>query len=537
MIEFRSLHLRNFASWERCDVPLHNQGAVSITGEVGAGKSTLWRALSWCLHGSTPDAIRADEVRRPRKPTIVRTVFRKNTREYSITRYRKHPQWGNKVVFKGYGIPEVVEDSHVKTVQYLINQTLGMNETLFRTTTYFSQRNFHTFHSLTDQGKKAYIESLTYGSLFEQCEVKVRQRVRDTEQVIARLEGKLEGLKQSIATLSSQSAEVKAQTKQQLTALKQKFSICEQAIVKAEKAREPYIGSAEEKRDLDGKLSVVQHKRRDAEDDVERYSIPKPLCPKCGLRMIENLRPERLAEAQEALATYTRMEATLAVKIDNMLSRCQKLWACEDQIATLQAQRRDMVYERSVLHNTLSQQGDLAPLLAQQQELGNVLSKHKLQLRYIEFWQRGFSFQGLRALVLHKAVRTLSERVRVYLRRVMQEKVEFECALEENKLVTLCNGRSYGALSGGERQSVDLCTGFALRDLAEGYNKCRSNLLILDEPTESMDTNTIAACQSLFLEYAKPSTFLITHRDLGVTFTHAYEVTKNETVSQLRKTY
>ena len=82
---------------------------------------------------------------------------------------------------------------------------------------------------------------------------------------------------------------------------------------------------------------------------------------------------------------------------------------------------------------------------------------------------------------------------------------------------------------------MDVSTGFALRDLAESYNKCRFNLLILDEPTENQDAYLTAVCQNLFVECAKPSTFLVTHRELSSRFDKVYEVVLREGVSCLQQ--
>ncbi len=535
MIEFLDLSARNFGSWGHVYLDLCNQGTVCITGETGSGKSTLFRCLSWCLFGNTPDAIYADEVRPPGKATAARLRFQVNGHVYSIMRYRKHPRYGHKVRFIGHGIPDVVEDSHVKTVQALIHQVLGVTETVFRTTTYFAQRNFHHFHTLTDQGKKAYIESLTYGSLFDRCERVTRDRVRQHEHVIARLEGRLQGLAMSIERLSQLSASRREEVQRRIAGIASSIETCEEVIGIKEQERDQYLNAIDEKLVLGAELAAVQRDRYAAEYDVTCYRQLAPLCPRCGLEMPEILREGRLAEAQRRLASTTAKEAIIAERHENTLVRCKKLWDCEDVIERERTAIKCYKREMDLLRTSMATDSDTDGLIRQQKQLKAELHTQQRQLAYLTFWQKGFSLYGLRSIVLHKAIAYFTERVRVYLHHVMGTRIDFSFLLENNRLLTECNGRSYGALSGGERQSVDLCTGLALRDLAELYNKCRFNLLIADEPAEGMDSHLTTMAQDLLLSYGKPSTFLITHQGIAAPFSVVYEVSKNGTSSYLRK--
>ncbi len=535
MKKFIRLRVQNFGSWKALDIDLNSQGIVCITGLSGAGKSSIWRALHWCLWGNTPDPVGVEEIRHSRKPTIVRLDIVENGERYAIIRYRGHPHYGNKLVFTGSGIPAVVEDSHIKSVQRLVAQFLGINETVFRATTYFSQQNFRQFHVSTDQVKKAFIESLTYGSLFEQCETLMREKVREYERELDRLHGRLEGVRASIAVLTEQTRMRKAMVQSQIQQIESAIETFQETIAQVEQRRQAVSLVREQKRMVDDKLLALREHLSGFESDIKRYRLAGDKCPRCGLVMPESLRKERL---QEALGFFEKSQA-IGIKLQAqqvaLHSSCQQLLECEESIARNRYEIDILQREILVFKQAFRQSGDTQQLRVQQLALEQEVQELTRHISYSSFWLKGFGWVGLRGMVLAKAVGLLHERTRFYLHRILRDRIIFSLKLDKNRLVASCNGRSYWSLSGGERQALDVSTGFALRDLAESYNKCRFNLLILDEPTESQDPYLTSVCQNFFVECAKPSTFLVTHRELSSPFDKVYEVTSNEGVSSLRQ--
>jgi DNA repair exonuclease SbcCD ATPase subunit len=103
------------------------------------------------------------------------------------------------------------------------------------------------------------------------------------------------------------------------------------------------------------------------------------------------------------------------------------------------------------------------------------------------------------------------------------------------RLAVTLGDRSYNTLSGGEKQIVDLCTGLAIRATAELYNKSHCNLIVLDEPFDSLSATYKSRAQELLSAVAKPSTFVISHGDIDIDFDRMYVVEKKQGWSQLRR--
>jgi DNA repair exonuclease SbcCD ATPase subunit len=72
---------------------------------------------------------------------------------------------------------------------------------------------------------------------------------------------------------------------------------------------------------------------------------------------------------------------------------------------------------------------------------------------------------------------------------------------------------TYADLSGGEKQSVDICLAFAMHDLLS--HKIPLNVLILDEVFEGLDREQIeAAFELIRLKAGNRTVFVITHAEL-----------------------
>lgn len=540
MITFLHLSLRNFGSWDRLDLDLTQRGLVCIQGDSGAGKSTVVKALFWCLFGTTPDPSRADEIMRGKKTARVRLKMKRDDDVYIITRYRNHPVYKNKVHFQGRGIPNVDEDSLVRTVQGLINNFLHTSEQVFLTTTFFAQRNFHCFHNLSDTAKKEYLESLTYGSIFSLCEQEARNRTRQLEHDIAFIQGKVSSITQDIATLKTYSDTQRRDMKTRLKQCCKKIKRLRRKLAIYEKKERLYV-QLSSAYDLE-KRALTQHQSRlgSLKQEIRSFESNQQIrCPECGAMLSVLQRQQRsealslaLTKEDDAIKRVQRRMAVLEGKRKPLEGVVNKVTAVQRIIQELELDRRR-------LQDSLSQ-GDMRIDL-----LMNTLVKvertlkcqqHRLQL--VRFWVRGFGFQGLRSMILFKAIRYLEERIRFYLHFVTRESLNFSLTFEGNRILASVNGRSYYALSGGERQIVDLSTGLALRDLAERYNKSQFNILILDEPMEGLDGHLTAVAQDLLLTHAKPTTLLITHQAFPRSFaTSLLEVRKRNKTSTLRKIY
>ena len=415
MITFQHLSIRHFRSWKELELPLDNQGVVCIEGDTGAGKSSIFAALFWCLYGRTPEDIKADEVRPSRQPTQVQVTLEKDGHPYTVTRFRGSKEYKNKVFFTGLGIPEVVEDSHVRSVQTLIETFLGIPAQTFLATTHFAQRNFHYFHALTDQAKKAFIEGLTYGSMFEACEAETRQRLRSGERALDRLSGEISGVEASIKAMQAHSEESRRQTQDDITRLQGKAEGIQEHLrrLKAQQARLEKDVAFFDK--LEDEIEDQTDKQNRLKDDIERYKTNRDPCPRCGLIMPDNLANERMFEAQKKVNDLEDKIITLSKKRAQLFATSEQYRTSRQWIDEKEVELKDLQRDIAVHKKELARAGDTGELEA---KIDALMSEHQSlsqKLLYTAFWVKGFGFQGLRSFVLSAAIAYLAGQVERYL--------------------------------------------------------------------------------------------------------------------------
>lgn len=527
------LSVRNFGSWRKLEFPLNDQGTVCLKGFTGSGKSTIFKALHWCLFGATPDSgTKADEIRGSKKPTRVTLRMHKDGYDYTLSRYRGHPLYKNKLAFHGYGLPDSDADVLVKDIQDLVNTFLGVSPRVFASTVYFSQRNFHLFHSLSDSGKKEWLESITYGTLFPICESVSREGARSIDRALAEAQGMLRGYEESLASLLALQKQRRAYNAKELADLharRDKIRARLNVFSRLLKKRDGYIEDSASARNARHALSndyerekllVVAYGRTDA-------------CPTCGQPIDSQSRLAKLQSHKLRMYDLRSKLREIDARISSLSDYISDLSGVEkrhrrltDRLASVSAsikQCRDLMRDETVIEQ----------LRKDIEAVKHLIHTHQNDYQYWHFWVRGFGFSGLRFFVLQRAATYLLAQIQHYAYTLMANAMNITMDFTNNNLVFRFNGRSYGTLSGGERQTIDLCTGLALRDLAEAYNKCDMNLLILDEPFEGLDSRLTSAAQTLLRSYEKSSVFFITHRPVEARFDRVYTVTKREHGSRL----
>ena len=140
-MKLETLHLRDFLSYREVTVDFSSWGSVSVSGDNGAGKSSIPQAVAWILYGS-PRASDAASVIRDFQPRasgqltvldaegtrwrIERTVARKRGSSLSVQRWADG-QW-------------IAHGDHLQgTARRLISAIAGMNEDSFRSLVFVDQ--------------------------------------------------------------------------------------------------------------------------------------------------------------------------------------------------------------------------------------------------------------------------------------------------------------------------------------------------------------------------------------------------------------
>lgn len=95
--------------------------------------------------------------------------------------------------------------------------------------------------------------------------------------------------------------------------------------------------------------------------------------------------------------------------------------------------------------------------------------------------------RDFRGYLLNNVIKFIEDKVKIYSLEVFgTDKVSFK--LNNNNIDISYDGKDYSVLSGGEKQKLDIIIQFAIRDMLCTFLNFSSNILILDEITDSLDS-------------------------------------------------
>ena len=138
--------------------------------------------------------------------------------------------------------------------------------------------------------------------------------------------------------------------------------------------------------------------------------------------------------------------------------------------------------------------------------------------------------RDFRGYLLNDIILSINKIAKNYCNLVFgTELIEF--MLDGNNLLISYNNKEYEALSGGERQKVDLIIQFAIRQMLCNYTSFSSNIIILDEIFDNLDD---IGCQKILdlittKLYDISSTYIITHHgsELSIPYDNIIKIEKD----------
>ncbi|KAL7894678.1 P-loop containing nucleoside triphosphate hydrolase protein [Trichoderma sp. SZMC 28014] len=192
------------------------RGLTFLVGKNGSGKSTLVEAMVWCQFGScVRSGLKANDVVNDHVGKNCSVVL-DFANGYTISRYRKHKTFGNRIVVSLHGEPQPqFEHPLARTTQEAINELLGTDFKTYVKTVVLSQESATNFLSSTPQQRSAFIETSLGLSILDQCGQTSKLLLKDIDNDVDKLEVKLDGLIQKKGYIEHRIKELD-QTRKQL---------------------------------------------------------------------------------------------------------------------------------------------------------------------------------------------------------------------------------------------------------------------------------------------------------------------------------
>lgn len=152
----------------------------------------------------------------------------------------------------------------------------------------------------------------------------------------------------------------------------------------------------------------------------------------------------------------------------------------------------------------------------EQNESREQLKNIEADLPYYEFWVKGFGDNGIRKFVIDGIIPALNANIQYWLQYLIDGKIslKFDSELQETIERNPSDGDPfvYHAMSGGERQRLNLATSLAFAHIMMLNCGKTPSVIFLDEVTTNIDPIGVVGIYNLIMELSKnKQVFLTTH--------------------------
>lgn len=610
-----SIEVEGFLSIGKAFLPLDRKGTVLVEGvnhdspadSNGAGKSSIFEALHWCLYGSTRrGGMGADDIinRHTKTGTLVVVLFEKRGMIYTVKRARKSKEHGTGLWVYDGGGGDLTKGT-VKDTQAALEEIIGLSQVAFQKSVYFGQGDVKQIAEMTDGELKIVFEQalglsqvpVDYQKVVGyrkglEGQIAAKISARNTAQII--LDSEMNSLAEKKAALENYSrdrAEKLEVTSRDIREVRAALNMLmsnaraleeEKATLKTEAAglKGKLEGMAEVDMKVGGKLDAINA-------DLTKYSAILPTilaekskvikeaeevkagagskCGYCGLVMDEGAvkaslgriegKLAKLAEAEEKVktgaaeanaekekisGTYRPFKEKM-VEIETRYTETKtRLNRIDVEVASVNtaamAKKADLcrleeVFERIKTSDdgeeTLKKAVDIAlnAVSTKESEISSLedeINGLSVKTEVVKMLEAALGNGGLKSLVFERVTPAINRYSNEFLSmldpgvsveistvsylKTGEAREKFSVAVESR-----AGSKGYAGHSGGEKQKINLAVSLAFNRLMRESSKDVPDMLILDEPFESLDAGSSEQVVDLLSGLDANNVFLITH--------------------------
>lgn len=620
-LSFKQIELCNFLSFGYAEISLSDRGYTLVSGintnvtdnakSNGAGKSTIWEAIVWCLTGDTVRGGSKD-IRNihAEDGAYVKLTFTADNNTYELIRSKEHSEYKTnlKIFINGEDKSgKGIRDSEKLLAEYLPDLTAALIGSVIILGQGLPQR----FSNNTPAGRKEILEKLSKSDfMIEDLKTRVTKRKELLSQKMRQVDEKRisavsnynyikEELQRNLHSLSelqsndqlinevntlSKTFETYKKVYDELLAqsdLKNReyaelqTRLYDAKLVFSNKLTELKTPSKEEllltdeKNQLSGKITAL-------ELEIRQLESIRDICPTCGQKLINVIKPDTSSKKVQLDAEQKRfyelknrlqhIDADKQQKIDEyskqMYSSIDDLQESLSKISTelnqIKEKTKSSYQDKEYISKELQKkQASLAAfeenkhrldqMIKTQQEtivqldkeiLYNTNEEADLQ-KHLDIINKFNTIitRDFRGFLLKNIIDFINRKAKEYSLEVFNtDKIDF--TLDGNNINISYDQKFYEDLSGGEKQKIDLIIQFSLRDMLCSFLNFSSNILVIDEVFDNLDT---IGCQKIIdLISTKlidiDSIYIVTHRgDLTIPYDNEIVVIKdNSGVSRIK---
>ena len=551
MIIFKTLSWRNFLSTGNyktvLDLRRHNNTLVS--GDNGAGKSTMLDALTFALFGKSFRGINIPQLPNSinNKDCEVEITFSVGKNEYRVLRSLKPKK------FEIYKNNELLDQSaKAKDYQKILEeQILKMTYKSFCQVVILGSSNYVPFMQLSASDRRSVVENLLDIDIFSVMNGLVKgkaqltkDQIKDIEYKIILTKNKAEEKEKLINSLEKKSSASIEKYKKEIEVSKKSISKLESSIASIQKEVDDLFLSIPDKDETstnliqsESEITQLNKKLKNIQKSVKFYE-DNDSCPTCKQDIQQHHKKSVHAEKEQERSEIDKEIEYQNVCIESLERRLTIINSVLSDIQEKEKQISGKQSEISALFQYVSKmEQSVASVLSETTEVQEVKSElTKLAVVGKDFVEQRKELiedrhyyniaslllkdSGIKSKIIKHYLPIMNRLINKYLLDM-----DFFCQfnLDENFNETIKSRHrdefTYHSFSEGERLRIDLSLLLAWREVARLKNSVNCNLLILDEVFDSsLDGVGTEEFLKLLTQFGdRANIFVISHKSDSMT--------------------
>ena len=576
IINFKSIKLKNFVSFKDEEIEFDKyQGFINIFGSNksddtaksnGSGKSSLFNSICWCLTGQTIQGSKKVENIFCSGETKVELNFVLDNKNYTIIR-SKNPS--NLKIFLN---AKDISGKGIRDTEKIVKELLPDIETIISSVVILGQGLPNRFTNNSPTGRKEVLEKLSKSDfMIEDIKDKLSNRQKELKLVLRNNEDKQLKLK----TILSTKKELLQQLAKQYKSFDYGTLKTQLDELKKSDTKIIQIDSTELNSLIDEQLSlkVSDYEVKDTKElekeliecqttlktlKSKKKDLMNGICPTCGkevdaLELEENdteicLLEQKISEINEKIVQINKENKESENKAKEEYQK--KFDIISNKIKNLQAEQSKLQKENEKNLSTLNKIKELEYAISSLDEKKNSIKEQGTQVKKecaklekeiskidIKVYEdkldiirkmSNIASRDFRGYLLTNVISFIQDRLVHYSNFLLNtDNIKFE--LDGNNLQIYLLDKEYEMLSGGEKQVIDIMVQLSIRDMLCTYFNFSTNILVIDEITDNLDSNRAEKVFELLSKLDLESIFVISHHeDYNIPFDRQIKVEKDK---------
>lgn len=523
-------------------IQLDRSPSTVITGENGAGKSTILDALTFGLFGKP--------FRKINKPQLMNSINDKDLEvkiEFSIGKVEYVVKRGMKPhYFEIYKNGKLLDQpGSVREYQLqLENQILKLNYKSFTQIVILGNASFTPFMQLSTRDRREVIEDLLDIQIFSTMNTLLRDRVSDNKRSLSEVSYSIDLIQEKIEVQEQYLKKVKKDAAKQINDLKDEINGYRDSHESAGSLYSTLTAEVDtllqsisskdkvekKSRKVDDLLSKLKDKSAKATKRVNFYE-KNDNCPTCEQIIDLELKHQKIKKTTDVLDKTKTAISELNDECAALNEEMHRINTVQHKIQDAQNKIRDCNTQMELYSKTISSlEGKIEEVKSQDSidsdsesklstmnsDLETYKDKKKILVESREVYEIAAAMLkdgGIKSKIIKQYVPIINKLVNKYL-SALDFFVNFELDEEFNEVIKSRHRDefSYASFSEGEKTRIDIALLLTWRAIAKLKNSTNTNLLILDEVFDnSLDLTGTDELTKLLNDMSDTNVFIITH--------------------------